>query len=56
MKITHFLQAFEATLKEENHTHQPTLESYEDSTLFFLTYAQVFTSYVPKLQQTVINH
>lgn len=34
-------KAFESTLREEEHTHQPTLETFEDQALFFLSYSQV---------------
>lgn len=36
-------QALTDALKMDPHVHQPSLEIYEDSSLFFLAYAQVST-------------
>lgn len=41
-KIIHSLfQAFSSVQDATAHTHQPALESYEDTALFFISYAQV---------------
>lgn len=39
--ITYNFQAMSTKANSEIHVHQPTLESYEDDALFFISYAQV---------------
>ncbi|KAJ8977685.1 hypothetical protein NQ317_000449 [Molorchus minor] len=51
-------EALQVSLKEKEHVHQPSLESYEDNALFFVSYAQTQCSestFQHQLYEEILN-